>query len=749
MDYYSIPDCLIQHDKATVAEFDAGVGILKAYALITRIDRLHEPWFELGDMELSFRMSSSLENASAAWLKQRIQTEYLAASKALAVVCISFPYGWPSNWTICAKFLPHAKVLLEYLVKETDSNVLGIRAELLRKVSSCDRQREMSDEIAERLSLESKCLSEGLYGCNDTRTLEAYAEYSMVMQQKGRAEDAVKLERFVLEGRERLLGLDHPLTLDSLNRLGFNLRQLGRYKEAEVHAQRELEGKQRRVDCDPTDWNAQKDLVIAMTNVGHIYLRQGKSHDAEAIFRNATAREEIEVDDPRGFLTFDGLITALLDQGKLDEAEKLCETLYPRRVRILGRTHRDTLSTHSTLAAIEARRGNQVKAETIQREVHNAQLKTLGETHPVTLVTLHNLACSILNQDRPVEAVAMLRQVLAMREEHVGLLIPETWTARHNLSLSLTNLGEFVEAENLVRKNIALSEKIGEDRARELLENVALLVMILRKQSRWEEAEKQSRRQLEICMKRHGLEHPETKHSYDNLTNALDQQGKPKEAEASAKMSLEICVSIYGWEHKETMEALWNIALVHLDLRNFVAAESEFEKLVNTKSKLYGREDPQTIKSGVQLAWCLQQAKKWDLSEHHYRWLREAQIKIAGEDDPLATSITNNLGCVLDDQGKLDESLAFFHKAYEGRKRLHGPRAHLTLKTMWTLVAENGRVEEAEEWYERYNLASRPDDLSEHGAPSTVNPSYHNSVARSEVDEEHEDFKGKGKKEKG
>ena len=185
MDYYSIPDCLTRHENATVADFDAAVGTLKAYALTTRIDRPHEPSFELGGMELDFRMSSTVQNASAAWVKQHIKTEYPAASKALTIVSASFPYCWPANTTICAKFLPHAKVLLEYPSEGSDSHVIGFRAELLRKVSSFYRNHDMSYEIAERLSLESKCLSEGLYGCNDTRTLDAYAEYSMIIQEKG------------------------------------------------------------------------------------------------------------------------------------------------------------------------------------------------------------------------------------------------------------------------------------------------------------------------------------------------------------------------------------------------------------------------------------------------------------------------------------------------------------------------------------------------------------------------------------
>lgn len=749
MDHYSIPDCLLRATDETEADFDVAMGVLKTYALTTRIDRLDEPRFIVDEAALDFRMSSMLQSTSAAWVTKHIKAADSAALKAMDLVSTRFPYGWPDNWTICAKFLPHAKVLLIHSFKDIDLVAKGFRADLARKVSSFYRKQETSYEIAERLSLESKSISEDLYGCDETRTLDAYAEYSMVIQQKGRWEDAVGLERLVLEGREKLLGLDHPLTLESLNGLGFNLRQLGRYEEARVYAQRELEGKQRRVDSDPTDSNAQRDLTIAMTNIGYNYLREGKLQDAEAIFRSAAAREDIEGDDPRGYTTFDGLISALLSQDKLNEAEELCETIYPRRVRILGRTHRDTLTTRSDLAAIHASRGDPAKAETIRREVYNAQLGTLGKAHPVTLMTLHNLACSISDQDRPIEAVALMRQILRMQEEHVGFMMKETMATRRNLSIDLMNLGDFVEAESLIRENIALSEKRGEDQEGELLKNVILLVEVLCKQSKWEEAEKQSHRQLEISIKRHGQEHLDTKCGYDNLMHALDEQGKRKEAEDYARMSLEISVSMYGWEHKQTLRALWNIALVHRDLRNFEAAESEFEKLVDVKSKLYGKEDAQTIESGVQLAWVLQQAKKWSQSEYHYRWLREAQIKINGEDDPLVMLMTNNLASVLNYQGTLEESLLLFHKAYEGRKRLHGPRAPLTLKSMWTLAGvleENGRVEEAEEWYEKYDLASRPDDPIEDRPPHVVTTSTHALVARSEVDEENEDFKGKGKK---
>ena len=51
---------------------------------------------------------------------------------------------------------------------------------------------------------------------------------------QGKLEEAEVLSRRALEGRERVLGVDHPKTLISVNNLGSLLQAQGKLEEAEV-----------------------------------------------------------------------------------------------------------------------------------------------------------------------------------------------------------------------------------------------------------------------------------------------------------------------------------------------------------------------------------------------------------------------------------------------------------------------------------------------------------------------------------
>ena len=78
--------------------------------------------------------------------------------------------------------------------------------------------------------------------------MAATAEYAMTIHKLGNYEEAVRLQRQVLAGRESVLGPSHRLTLETLNALGYDLRSLGRHKEAEEIHRRELTEKQKLFD---------------------------------------------------------------------------------------------------------------------------------------------------------------------------------------------------------------------------------------------------------------------------------------------------------------------------------------------------------------------------------------------------------------------------------------------------------------------------------------------------------------------
>ena len=78
---------------------------------------------------------------------------------------------------------------------------------------------------------------------------------------QGKLEEAEVLFRRALEGYERVLGVDHPDTLNSVNNLGGLLMKQGKLEEAEVLFRRALEGCKRVLGSDhPYTLNAGRGL---------------------------------------------------------------------------------------------------------------------------------------------------------------------------------------------------------------------------------------------------------------------------------------------------------------------------------------------------------------------------------------------------------------------------------------------------------------------------------------------------------
>ncbi|RPB11979.1 hypothetical protein P167DRAFT_507302 [Morchella conica CCBAS932] len=64
-----------------------------------------------------------------------------------------------------------------------------------------------------------------------------------VLSSRGRYKEALRWNKRVLSGREKVLGMDHSDTLESLHDIAYNLKQLGNKVEALEWYRRALEEK--------------------------------------------------------------------------------------------------------------------------------------------------------------------------------------------------------------------------------------------------------------------------------------------------------------------------------------------------------------------------------------------------------------------------------------------------------------------------------------------------------------------------
>ncbi|CUS08030.1 unnamed protein product, partial [Tuber aestivum] len=77
------------------------------------------------------------------------------------------------------------------------------------------------------------------------------------------------MNRRALEGREKVLGPDHPNTLSSLNNLAIVLQYQRKFIESETMHRRALEGRKKVLGLDhPDTLNSLKNLAIVLESQG-------------------------------------------------------------------------------------------------------------------------------------------------------------------------------------------------------------------------------------------------------------------------------------------------------------------------------------------------------------------------------------------------------------------------------------------------------------------------------------------------
>jgi hypothetical protein len=148
--------------------------------------------------------------------------ERTAALRAAAVVVLTQALQAivdPSAHTSLRQVVPHARELTRYL--DTAAEV-----DLLVWVGRYDSERGDygSAEQADRKVLEAR---RRLLGPEHPDTLQSMNNLAVTLRDLGDAAGAADLHRQVLEARRRLLGPEHPDTLNSMNNLAVTLHDLG------------------------------------------------------------------------------------------------------------------------------------------------------------------------------------------------------------------------------------------------------------------------------------------------------------------------------------------------------------------------------------------------------------------------------------------------------------------------------------------------------------------------------------------
>jgi tetratricopeptide (TPR) repeat protein len=124
--------------------------------------------------------------------------------------------------------------------------------------------------------------------CNVSSTVHAHLWLSdidelkaLVLRYQGKYEAAEEMSQRALKGREKVLGVEHPDTLASVNNLAVVFRYQGKYEAAEEMSQRALEGRKKALGVEHPD------TLASVGNLAVVLQYQGKYEAAEEMRRRA------------------------------------------------------------------------------------------------------------------------------------------------------------------------------------------------------------------------------------------------------------------------------------------------------------------------------------------------------------------------------------------------------------------------------------------------------------------------------
>ena len=246
----------------------------------------------------------------------------------------------------------------------------------------------------------------------------------------GLLHQAIILFEQTLADSERILGPDHPDTLDSRNNLASAYQNSGRLEQAIPLFEQNLADRERILGPDHPG------TLISRNNLASAYQNSGRLEQAIPLFeQNLADRERIlGPDHPDTLTSRNNLASTYRFAGRLEQAIPLHERNLSDRERILGPDHPDTLTSRNNLASAYLSAGKLEQAINLFEQNLANQLRVLGPNHPHTLTSRNNLAYAYLSAGKLEQAINLFEQNLANQLRVLGPNHPWTTLFRDNLA---------------------------------------------------------------------------------------------------------------------------------------------------------------------------------------------------------------------------------------------------------------------------------------------------------------------------
>jgi tetratricopeptide (TPR) repeat protein len=411
---------------------------------------------------------------------------------------------------------------------------------------------------------------ERVLGPDHPGTLECRDHLAAAFLMGGRPGEAIPLLEATLADYRRVLAHDHPDALKCRNHLAAAHQMGGRPGEAILLYEAIL------ADCERVLGHDHLDTLKCRHNLAAAYHAAGRPGEAiplwEAIL--ADCERVLGHDHPHTLVSRQSLAMGYRTAGRLDEAIPLYEATLADHERVLGPDHPYTLRCRTNLAAAYQAAGRPGEAIPLYEATLADHERVLGHAHPDTLRCRHNLAVGYREAGRPGEAIPLYEATLADQERVLGPDHPDTLGCRHSLAFGYREAGRLGEAIPL-----------------------------------WEATLADYRRVL-------GHDHPDTLRSRNSLALGYREAGRLGEAIPLLEATLADYRRVLGHDHPDTLRCRYNLALGCQAAGRLGEAIRLYEAILADRERVLGHDHSDTLASRNSLAAAYQTAgrssRKWE-----------------------------------------------------------------------------------------------------------------------------------------
>ncbi|KAJ7741825.1 hypothetical protein B0H16DRAFT_1323604 [Mycena metata] len=387
-------------------------------------------------------------------------------------------------------------------------------------------------------------------------------EYGRIYYNSGRPRIEEGLYIAVLEKRRKVLGDDHPDTLQIIGNLAWTYHKLGQLNKAE-----ELQAVLLKKRSDSFG-EEHPDTLRTMANLASTYYHLGWLRKAEELGSAVLEKQKTNCgeDHPDTLWTTVNLANAYRQLGQLSKAEDLQNSVLEKQKRLLGESDPDILFTMDSLSNTYREQGKLEQAQELGMLVLEKQKKHLGEDHPDTLETMDNLTLThhMLGQLKEAEelaAVAFEKGKAILGENH-----PETLRAMGNLADTYRALGKFMNAQDLQIEAIEKQKKIIGKEHPDTMRTMGNLAVTYRELGQLEKAEELGAAVLKLCIEVLGDDHPYTLRTMGNLAWTWHKLQRVNNAEELGATTLKKQRAILGDTHPDTLVTQRNLEQIHQEV---------------------------------------------------------------------------------------------------------------------------------------------------------------------------------------